>query len=66
MDIIKSQHAAGGFVLSLTTGKGNTRFGDRKKKAIIKSLQDSDTEGVYITDKGDVKRQLLNGVSQFI
>lgn len=65
-DILKSKHAAGGFILSITTEKGNTRFGEEKKKAIIKALQDSWTEAVYITEKGDVKRQLMNGSFELI
>lgn len=65
-NIIKSKHGAGGFVLRLTEGKGNTRFGEAKKKAIISALQDSWTEGVYVTTDGKVKRQLLNGTNEII
>lgn len=66
MNIIKQPHAAGGFTLKLTKEKGNTRFGDNKKKEIIEALQASDTEGVYITTKNRVVRQLLNGTKQFL
>lgn len=64
-DISKQPHGAGGYVLRITNAsKGNTRFGDSKKKAIIKALQDSWTEGVYITTDNKVVRQLLNGVKE--
>lgn len=66
MNIIKQPHSAGGYTLKLTNDKGNTRFGDRKKKAIIEALQDSWTEGVYITTKKQVVRQLLNGTKQIL
>lgn len=66
IEIKKSKHGAGGFILKLTNEKGNTRFGESKKKRIISALQDSYTEGVYITTKGDVKRQLINGASEII
>lgn len=65
-DIKKSKHAAGGYVLRLTTEKGNTRFSANKKAKIIEVLQDSWTEGVYITDSKQVKRQLLNGTSEIL
>lgn len=64
MNIIKQPHGAGGYILKLTNDKGNTRFGDAKKKAIIAALQASDTEGVYITMKNKIKRQLMNGVAE--
>ena len=64
-DIKKSKHGAGGYVLSLSE-KGNTRFGTKRKAAIISALKDSWTEGVYITTTGVVKRQLLNGVSEIL
>lgn len=67
MDIIKDSHGAGGYVLRITNAsKGNTRFGDSKKKAIVEALQASDTEGVYITTENKVIRQLLNGVTQYL
>jgi hypothetical protein len=66
MNIIKQPHGAGGYTLKLTNDKGNTRFGNSKKKAIIEALQASDTEGVYITTKKEVIRQLLNGSKQFL
>lgn len=65
MNILKQPHGAGGYVLRITNAsKGNTRFGDSKKKVIIEALQASDTEGVYITTKNEVVRQLLNGVTE--
>lgn len=64
MDILKQPHGAGGYTLSLTNDKGNTKFADAKKKAIIEALQASDTEGVYITTTNKVVRQLLNGVTE--
>lgn len=66
MNIIKQPHGAGGYTLKLTNEKGNTRFGDSKKKAIVEALQASDTEGVYITTKNEVVRVLLNGTKQFL
>lgn len=66
MDIIKTKHGAGGFKISLTKDKGNTRFGAEKKAAIIQHLNSSWTEGVYITTKGEVIAQLLNGNSETI
>jgi hypothetical protein len=64
-NIKKSKHGAGGFILSLSES-GNTRFGESKKRAIIEALQDSWTEAVYITTRGKIKRQLLNGSCEFI
>ena len=64
-EIVKKKHGAGGYVFSLAE-KGNTRFGDKKKKAIVKALQHPWTEGVYQTEKGEVIRQLLNGNSEKI
>ncbi|MFA6683517.1 MAG: hypothetical protein WCS12_04530 [Acholeplasmataceae bacterium] len=61
----KTKHGAGGFFFSLDK-KGNTRLGVAKRKAIIKALQHSWTEGVYQTPSGEIKRQLLNGVAQFL
>ncbi len=66
MELIKSKHAAGGFIFSTTTGKGNTKFGEAKKEAIVKAIQDSWSEGVYQTTDGKVKKQLLNGSSEFL
>lgn len=63
-DLIKKQHGAGGFIFSLTAEKGNTRLGKLKKTAIINALNDSWTEGVYETTKGEIIRQLLNGNTQ--
>lgn len=64
MNILKQPHGAGGYTLKLTEQKGNTHFGDAKKKVIIEALRASDTEGVYITTKNEVVRQLLNGTKQ--
>jgi hypothetical protein len=66
MDIIKKKNGAGGYSFSITTDKGNTRLGEAKKTQIIKALQDSYTEGVYLTSKGNIKRQLLNGNAEFL
>ena len=63
-DLIKKQHGAGGFKFNLTPEKGNTRLGVLKKTAIINALNDSWTEGVYETTKGEIIRQLLNGNTQ--
>jgi hypothetical protein len=63
-NLIKKQHGAGGFIFSLTAEKGNTRLGKLKKTAIINALNDSWTEGVYETTKGEIIRQLLNGNSE--
>jgi hypothetical protein len=64
LDVAKRQHAAGGYTLYITNEKGNTRFSDAKKKAIIEAVNDSWTEGVYITSYKQVIRQLLNGVTE--
>lgn len=67
MNILKKRHGAGGFELSLTNGKGNARYGARKKSAIIKALQDTLwTDGVFVTPCGKIIRQLRNGTSQRI
>lgn len=65
-DLAKREHGAGGYTLYVTNEKGNTRFGDAKKKAIIQAIEDSWTEGVYQTATGKIKRQLLNGNAQFL
>jgi hypothetical protein len=66
LDIIKKKNYAGGYNLFVTEGKGNTRFGEDKKKEIVNAILDSHTQGVYITSKNIVKRQLMNGVAQFL
>jgi len=43
-----------------------TRYGEAKKQAIINALEDSYTEGIYLTSNGKIKRQLLNGTSQIL
>ncbi len=63
-NLMKKQHGAGGFYFSLTAEKGNTRLGELKKSAIINALNDSWTEGVYETTKGEIIRQLLNGSTE--
>jgi len=63
-DLIKKQHGAGGFKFYLTPEKGNTRLGELKRTAIINALNDSCTDGVYQTEKGEIIRQLLNGNTQ--
>jgi hypothetical protein len=63
-DLMKKQHGAGGFKFYLTSEKGNTRLGVLKKTAIINALNESWTEGVYETTKGEIIRQLLNGNTQ--
>lgn len=65
-DIVKKEHGAGGYYFSLTTKKGNTRYGAAKKKAIINALQDSWVEGVYLTTTGKLIKQLLNGNAEAI
>lgn len=60
-DLMKKKYGAGGFKFYLTPEKGNTRLGVLKKTAIINALNDSWTEGVYETTKGEIIRQLLNG-----
>lgn len=65
-DLIKTEHEAGGFKFSLTNKKGNTRYGAEKKRAIITALEDSWTEGVYLTTTGKIKRQLLNGNAEYL
>ena len=65
-DLVKSKLAAGGYRFNITSGKGNTRYGDAKKQEIIYALEDCWTEGVYLTDNGKIKRQLLNGTSQIL
>ena len=64
MELLKSKHAAGGFIFKTTEGKGNTKFGDAKKKAIIDALNSSWTEGVYLTTTGKLIQQMLNGTSK--
>lgn len=66
MELLKSKHAAGGFIFKTTEGNGNTKFGDAKKEAIVKAIQDSWSEGVYQTTDGKIKKQLLNGSAQFL
>lgn len=63
-DLMKKQHGAGGFKFYLTSERGNTRLGVLKKTAIINALNDSWTDGVYETTKGEIIRQLLNGNTQ--
>ena len=65
-DLQKSPHGAGGFTLSLTKGKGNTRYSQAKKTAIIQAIRSIWTEGVYVTTDGRIKRQLLNGSAQVL
>ena len=64
-ELRKEKHAAGGFIFKLSQ-TGNTRYGQSKKDAIISALNDSYTEGVYQTTKGDIKRQLLNGNAEYL
>lgn len=64
--LLKTKHGAGGFKFSLTENKGNTRLGLLKRVAIIRAIQDSWTEGVYQTQSGLIKRQLLNGNAQYL
>ena len=63
-DLMKKKYGAGGFKFYLTPEKGNTRLGVLKKTAIINALNESWTEGVYETTKGEIIRQLLNGNTQ--
>ena len=65
-NLLKQQHGAGGFKFFVSENKGNTRLGEAKQTAIIKAVEDSWTEGVYQTTKGDIKRQLLNGNAEFL
>lgn len=60
-NLIKSKHAAGGYKFLLTENKSNIRYGEVKKNAIIKAIEDSWVEGVYITSSGNIKKQMLNG-----
>lgn len=64
MNLLKLKHGAGGFYFSTTNDKGNTRFGEAKKKAIIDAIQDSCSDGVYQQPSGKIIKQLLNGCSQ--
>jgi hypothetical protein len=66
-NLVKKQHGAGGFQFFTTENKGNIRLGEAKQIAIIKTIEDRWTEGVYQTAvTGLIKRQLLNGNSQFL
>ena len=65
-NLVKKQQGAGGFQFALSTEKGNTRYGNEKQNAIIEALENSNTEGVYLTTKGQIKRQMLNGNSQIL
>ena len=65
MELLKLKHAAGGFKFS-TSEKGNTRFCEAKKEAIVKAIQDSWSEGVYQTIDGKIKKQLLNGAALYL
>ena len=58
--------AAGGFRFLITKNEGNVRLGKLKQKAIINAIENSWTEGVYKTTNKSIKRQLLNGSSQFL
>ena len=64
-ELRKEKHAAGGFIFKLAQ-TGNTRYGQSKKDAIISALNNSYTEGVYQTTKGDIKCQLLNGSAVYL
>lgn len=66
MNLLKTKLSAGGYRLSITRGKGNTKYGKKKKEVIIWALEDSYVEGVYITKTGKIKRQLLNGHASFL
>lgn len=66
-NLVKQELCAGGFKFYYTTElSGNTRFCDEKKYAIIQAILCSYTEGVYQTDTGRIKRQLLNGSAQYL
>jgi hypothetical protein len=65
-NLVKEKHAAGGYIFRLAEGKSNVRYSDEKKAAIIAALIDRDTDSVLLTDRGDIKRQLLNGSCQFL
>jgi hypothetical protein len=65
-NLIKQKHAAGGYQFFISEKKGNTRFGKAKQQAIIYALLSTCTEGVYLLENKTIKRQLLNGTSQFL
>jgi hypothetical protein len=65
--LVKKQHAAGGFILLISEQKKcNLCFGEAKQRAIIKAIEDSWTEGVYMFKNRRIKRQLLNGTCEFL
>lgn len=65
-ELLKTQHGAGGFVLSVTSGKGNTRFSSARKKIIIQAIEDSWTDACYMRTDGKIVRTLLNGTWETI
>jgi hypothetical protein len=65
-NLIKEKHGAGGYVFKMKKEKSNVRYSDEKRAAIIAALMDRDTDCVLLTDRGDIKRQLLNGSCQFL
>jgi hypothetical protein len=62
-NLIRTPHAAGGYVLKLSEQKPNTRFGVKSAEKIISVIQNENVDMVFqYQNRKGVFAQYLNGV----